>query len=139
MKVPNADRLRRVFLLTVEKWVKVYEYQKGCCAICGNPLPDHCTLTDHDHKTGLFRGLLCFRCNAALRDYMDVAFLEKALVYMKNPTATAALGGPHFGLPHRVGTKVQRKLAAKLKKQKIHTSIRTSLGEQKGPHKNDSR
>jgi hypothetical protein len=133
MRVPNSDRLRRVFLLTPEQWIKVYEYQKGCCAICDKPLPDHCTLTDHDHKTGLFRGLLCFRCNAALRDYMDVEFLEKALTYMMNPTATAALGGPHIGLPHRVGTKVQRKLAAKLRKQKNHMPIRAPINGHKRP------
>jgi hypothetical protein len=136
MRVPNADRLRRIFLLTPEQWIKVYEYQKGCCAICGKPLPDHCTLTDHDHKTGLFRGLLCFRCNAALRDYMDIAFLEKALAYVMNPTATAALGGPHIGLLHRVGTKVQRKLAAKLRKQKVRALIPAPIKKKKkGPHK----
>jgi recombination endonuclease VII len=131
MRVPNADRLRRVFLLTPEQWIRVFEYQHGCCAICGALLPDTCTLTDHDHKTGLFRGLLCFRCNAALRDYMDVSFMEKALAYLKNPAATAALGAPHIGLPHRVGTKVQRKLAAKLRKQKTHTPIQASINGQK--------
>jgi hypothetical protein len=80
---------------------------------------------------------------------MDIPFMEKALAYLRNPTATAALGAPHIGLPHRVGTKVQRKLAAKLRKQEIHTPTRTLIkgsingvglsgqtptGDKTGPH-----
>jgi hypothetical protein len=70
---------------------------------------------------------------------MDIAFLEKALTYMKNPTATVALGGPHFGLPHRVGSKAQRKLAAKLRKQKVRALIDATIDTSGGPRKNGSR
>lgn len=45
--------------------------QKGCCAICGigeNKRKGHENkmCVDHDHKTGLVRGLLCHRCNIVL-------------------------------------------------------------------------
>ncbi len=130
MRVPRESWLRLCFLLTQEQWRKIYEHQKGLCAICGNPLPDTCTLTDHDHKSGLIRGLLCFRCNKSLGEDITIPFLLKLLEYLQNPPATQALGHSHYGLPGRVGTKKQRKLGAKLRKQIIHAPSETPLGEQ---------
>lgn len=41
--------------------------QNGCCAICLAPFKDsRNTHTDHDHRTGLFRALLCTKCNNGL-------------------------------------------------------------------------
>lgn len=37
--------------------------QKGCCAICQRKRKLH---VDHDHRTGVVRGMLCFDCNAGL-------------------------------------------------------------------------
>lgn len=40
---------------------------------------------DHDHETGLIRGLLCHHCNTLLghaKDSVDV--LEAAIVYLKS-------------------------------------------------------
>ena len=39
------------------------ESQGGVCAICRTAEPIH---VDHDHATGAVRGLLRFRCNAAI-------------------------------------------------------------------------
>jgi len=128
MKVPNANYLRLTFLLTQDEWILIYRFQNGLCPGCGEPLPDHCTLTDHDHKTGLVRGLLCFRCNKLIPDWVTIERLENILRYAKNPPATQALGHPHYGLPHRVGTKVQRKARKKLlKAQKNRVPIRTYI------------
>lgn len=53
------------------------------CGICGNPPKEGRKLhRDHDHRTGEPRGLLCFRCNAALRSYMTVDWLRRALAYL---------------------------------------------------------
>jgi len=129
MKVPSADYLRLTFLMTQDEWMTIYRFQNGLCPGCGEPLPDTCTLTDHDHKTGLVRGLLCFRCNKLIPDWVTIERLENILRYVKNPTATQALGHPHFGLPHRVGTKAQRKARKRLlKAQKNRVPIGTSLG-----------
>jgi hypothetical protein len=43
-------------LAAIEKW------QAGRCGICSAETP---LVTDHDHSTGLIRGLLCLRCNTA--------------------------------------------------------------------------
>jgi len=33
------------------------------CNICNKPISGRSLHLDHDHKTGLFRGWLCYRCN----------------------------------------------------------------------------
>ena len=45
--------------------------------------------------------------------------LQAAVAYLLNPPAVEALGGPHYGLTGRVGTKRARKLAKKYKKSQI--------------------
>ena len=54
--------------------------QGGCCAICGTPDPQH---VDHDHVTGVIRGVLCFNCNGGLGQFQDdVARLRAAIEYL---------------------------------------------------------
>lgn len=65
--------------------------QEGLCAICRLPDPgrvgsERLTI-DHDHVTGLVRGLLCHRCNTMLgmaKD--DPATLEAAIAYLRKST-----------------------------------------------------
>ncbi len=125
---PREKRLQTCFHLTEELWEKIYQYQKGLCAMCGNELPRERALTDHRHLDGLVRGLLCFRCNKGiwLFDH-SIELLRRALQYLISPPATAALGYPHFGLPGRAGTKKQRKLARKLRKEKAFLEAATAF------------
>jgi hypothetical protein len=37
---------------------------------------------DHDHATGMARGILCFRCNTALPARVDAAWLRAAADYL---------------------------------------------------------
>jgi len=71
----------------------MFEAQGGVCAICGEARPDERTLhVDHDHATGLIRGLLCFRCNQAigsLKEDQDI-FLAAA-DYLDRDEELAAL------------------------------------------------
>lgn len=115
---PKESYLLENFLLSAANWEKIYQYQKGLCAVCGQPLANKLANTDHCHKTGLVRGILCFNCNRSIREYFTVEFVAAILEYLKHPPATAALGRPHYGLVGRVGTKTRRKLIQKLKKSK---------------------
>lgn len=54
------------------------------CGICGRvPALGKRLHRDHDHRSGLPRGLLCFRCNSALRSYMTLDWLRRAVVYLE--------------------------------------------------------
>ena len=55
------------------------------CEVCGKPptggAPNRKTLHfDHDHKTGKFRGWICFNCNAALGHVKDEMEVLRALI-----------------------------------------------------------
>lgn len=47
---------------------QLHERQTGLCAICRCPPAAH---IDHDHDSGLVRGVLCFNCNAGLGLFTD--------------------------------------------------------------------
>ena len=59
--------------------------QKGLCKICSKTNYNNKMLSiDHDHKTGVVRGLLCSKCNLALGGFCDSPdLLEKAINYLK--------------------------------------------------------
>lgn len=63
-----ANKLKRIFNITVEEYNKMFKEQEGKCKICGidqTKLKIKLTV-DHDHKTGKIRGLLCHKCNSVL-------------------------------------------------------------------------
>lgn len=54
--------------ITLDEYNKIFEQQKGCCAICNkcqSKLKNRLGV-DHNHITGKIRGLLCVRCNRLL-------------------------------------------------------------------------
>lgn len=121
---PDPGYLKRMFRLTVEQWQAIWDFQKGKCGCCGKPLdPDGPVYTDHDHKSGEVRGLLCFRCNNSMREEVDLEFLRNAFAYQDNPPARQALGGIHYGLPGRVGTSMKRKRDLDKKRRRAEGSI----------------
>ena|SRR6266567_5488555 len=120
--VPKTTYLRDTFRLTPEQWLRLWEFQEGKCALCNCALTK--PLTDHDHNSGLLRGLLCFRCNSRVREGTTIGWLQKLIMYMLNPPASRALGNPHYGFPGRVGTKRQRRLARKAREAEKRAPIR---------------
>lgn len=76
-RAANRDRARavertRLYGLTPEQWDGLMTTQGGVCAICKKPNSDGRALhVDHDHGTGVVRGLLCGQCNAALGLFGD--------------------------------------------------------------------
>ena len=82
---------------------RLLEYQEGRCWTCRDEISGSDLCVDHDHTTGLVRGLLCQRCNLAEgHGYLDFDWGE----YRANPPA-AQLGievrggpiDPYAGLP----------------------------------------
>ena len=83
------DRARRNrYGVTREDYDRAYQAQHGCCAICGrhqSELPRPLGV-DHDHETGLIRGLLCDRCNVVLGRAQDSPrILLAAARYLEAP------------------------------------------------------
>jgi hypothetical protein len=74
--------------ITVEQFDELLALQGGVCAICGTDKPagnGKIFAIDHDHKTGLVRGLLCYACNVGLGFFKDnVGVMEKAIQYLKD-------------------------------------------------------
>jgi len=58
--------LKRAYGLTEEGYQALVKQQNGCCAICKSPADTSGLFVDHNHETGVVRGLLCSACNTAL-------------------------------------------------------------------------
>lgn len=73
-------RLRCAYGLTTELLTKMKQEQGGKCAICDKPKR---LLVDHDHKTGMVRGLLCHSCNVGIGLLGDsLESVKRAAVYL---------------------------------------------------------
>ena len=61
--------LKSTYGISIEHYEQLLEKQGGVCAVCGTSNwggaygKPH---IDHDHKTGVVRGILCVRCNVAI-------------------------------------------------------------------------
>jgi hypothetical protein len=64
----REDHLLRTYGLTVAEADALLTSQAGLCAICEAAPAVH---IDHDHASGVVRGMLSFRCNAALGQFDD--------------------------------------------------------------------
>lgn len=108
---PRDARLKRIYGLAPGEYEKILEYQLGNCYICKRPPKEGKNLhVDHNHKTGLTRGLLCWIDNAALGKFRDSEMkLTNALRYIQNPPAVAALGKEVFGRVGRVTNKRKKR------------------------------
>lgn len=97
----KRNKTRSIFLCKERKLVKLYgitsiqkhqmlmELQDGKCATCGSDKPQGAGgrghgqwHTDHCHKTGQVRGILCARCNLVLTQKMNVRTLIKMASYL---------------------------------------------------------
>lgn len=97
-KMRDTDKYRAIHLLsnfgiTPDEYNAMYQAQDGVCAICQQPettAGKTFLAVDHDHKTGVIRGLLCGNCNKGLgylRD--DSALLARAINYLDRPRSAA--------------------------------------------------
>jgi hypothetical protein len=61
--------LKLRYRITAEEVEERRRAQGGICVICLRREASH---VDHNHMTGLFRGLLCFPCNGGLGQFRDI-------------------------------------------------------------------
>lgn len=84
----RKNHVTRTYNLTASDHARLLAAQDGRCAICKGTRPYELQV-DHDHATGLVRGLLCKPCNKRLlpsaRD--SVELLCDAANYLVSPPA----------------------------------------------------
>jgi len=86
IKVKHSKRaynLKVTYNITLEDYQRMFDTQKGKCAICKKHQNEfkYTLHVDHDHGTGKVRGLLCGKCNAGLGYYekSDIKEFDKYL------------------------------------------------------------
>jgi hypothetical protein len=78
-----ADMVQKTGITPAER-LEMLEAVGGRCAICGIAKEKMCI--DHDHVTGVVRGVLCNDCNLALGGFEDSStLLASALNHLTNP------------------------------------------------------
>jgi len=86
-KQKKENELKRRYGLSITEYNNLLLSQDNRCAICGQFLDltnprDICI--DHNHQTGVIRGILCHKCNLAiglLRDNPE--YTNNATIYLK--------------------------------------------------------
>jgi len=70
--IKRTSMLRKRYGITHEDYERMLARQSGGCAVCHTTVPGNRHRhfdVDHDHTTGLVRGLLCRHCNVTLGCY----------------------------------------------------------------------
>jgi len=130
----RAKRLFNNYNLTIQEWETVNSFQGHKCFICGHANKrDQRLSTDHVHDSGLFRGLLCLRCNILLGKIENafkryglhkiegvtlIGIVLKTAEYLRSPPAVQALGREVYGWPGRIGTKEHKAFIKRRDKEK---------------------
>lgn len=83
----KKNYLKSMYGITLEDYTTLLTKQNGTCALCCS---DKCGgrgkyfHVDHDHKTGIVRGLLCMQCNTSLgRFENNPELLNKTMKYLQ--------------------------------------------------------
>jgi len=86
-------RLLTLYGITEREYYLILKKQGGVCAICLRPPRKLRLAAEHDHKTGVLRGLVCMRSNKGLALMGDDPHnLRRAAAYLERNPAEAALG-----------------------------------------------
>lgn len=81
----QINRRKRDFGLEDEDYQKMLVEQNNSCAICGVKQEEltYSLCVDHDHETGIIRGLLCHNCNVCIGKAKDnIKTLKNAIKYL---------------------------------------------------------
>ncbi|MER5643989.1 endonuclease VII domain-containing protein [Streptosporangium sp. NPDC002524] len=106
----HRARVGKTYGLLPGEYDTLFSAQGGVCAICLGARKQRLSV-DHDHKTGLVRGLACRMCNGRLltaaRDRPEV--LRAAAEYLENPPALRVLGERYASEEANTNTRRRRK------------------------------
>lgn len=81
-QVMRRSHLKRKYGISLGEYQAMADKQNQLCAICGEKKDLH---IDHDHVSGLIRGLLCGDCNRALGLFRDsTPVLRNAILYLNH-------------------------------------------------------
>lgn len=93
-KLSSANsKLKKRFGITLQEYEQMVAAVQGKCEICGatSSYGKHRLAVDHDHKSGLLRGILCKSCNTGLGAFRDdVTLLYSAVAYLRAKAMVAA-------------------------------------------------
>lgn len=92
-KVARDKYLKRTYGISLDEYEAILTHQGGGCAVCQRQGVTRALAVDHDHKTGLVRGILCPRHNSGLQKFSDNPdHLAAATIYLVEPPAQAIVG-----------------------------------------------
>lgn len=96
-------KFRSEFSITIQQYDSMLDSQDGGCAICGTKPKKKRLAVDHDHKTGVIRGLLCTQCNHHVLGGAkeDIEILRSAVSYLESPPAISLIGEVVAGVHSR--------------------------------------
>lgn len=88
MKSPNGKKLRlkaqlkKYYGTDINWYESVLKYQNHTCAICGSKYHGQGSrfVVDHDHDTGILRGMLCHQCNLMLGHCKDNIYIMMKMI-----------------------------------------------------------
>lgn len=95
LEAQHGARVEATYGLTGEQYWVLYEAQGGCCYLCRRATGKSKRLAvDHDHKTGIVRGLLCKTCNYNIIGYArdNVDYFARCIEYLNDPPAVRLFG-----------------------------------------------
>lgn len=102
LKISSRNKhLKSKYGMSTEDYEDLLFLQHGMCAICGSPpAKDKKLHVDHDHETGVVRGLLCHACNWYLgKIEADLGIVDRIGTYVeagRSKGKAAQLGGKIF-------------------------------------------
>lgn len=104
-RADNAERGRRQRLskygMTLEEFESIADGQSGKCSLC-DEVPTK-LVVDHDHETGIVRGLICDPCNRGLGAFRDDPIrLKRAIQYLAAPPLLGLAKMSRYGVKSEV-------------------------------------
>lgn len=85
--------LRRTYNIDLSEYKAILAAQGHKCPVCEKPLSGLSNPVDHDHVTGVVRGVTCTYCNhRVIGRHRDWAVLHRAAMYLKDNPARRVTG-----------------------------------------------